>query len=134
MQSKMQQIDTYTRKLLAPLLKHIASQPTLNNTKINLPLTYIPEPITTLAQILSTALAMQNASATGDTSDNTGLSSLAQDSIAFALRQVEEELAIVTEQTLMSSITTLTQKYQLALPLYSEQHSITFFILLNKRA
>lgn len=123
----MQQIDTYTRKLLAPLLKHIASQPTLNNTKINLPLTYIPEPITTLAQILSTALAMQSA-------DNTGLSSLAQDSIAFALRQVEEELAIVTEQTLVTNITTLTQKYQLALPLYSEQHSITFFILLNKRA
>ena len=123
----MQQIDTYTRKLLAPLLKHIASQPTLNNTKINLPLTYIPEPITTLAQILSTALAMQSAS-------NTGLSSLAQDSIAFALRQVEEELAIVTEQTLIANITTLTQKYQLALPLYSEQHSITFFILLNKRA
>ena len=123
----MQQIDTYTRKLLAPLLKHIASQPTLNNTKINLPLTYIPEPITTLAQILSTALAMQNP-------NNTGLSSLAQDSIAFALRQVEEELAIVTEQTLVSSITDLTKKYQLALPLYSEQHSITFFILLNKRA
>ena len=123
----MQQIDTYTRKLLAPLLKHIASQPTLNNTKINLPLTYIPEPIPTLAQILSTALAMQSAS-------NTGLSSLAQDSIAFALRQVEEELAIVTEQTLIANITTLTQKYQLALPLYSEQHSITFFILLNKRA
>lgn len=122
----MQQIDTYTRKLLAPLLKHIASQPTLNNTKINLPLTYIPEPITTLAQILSTALAMQSA--------DSGLKTLAQDSIAFALRQVEEELAIVTEQTLMSSITTLTQKYQLALPLYSEQHSITFFILLNKRA
>jgi len=64
----MQQIDTYTRKLLAPLLKHIASQPTLNNTKINLPLTYIPEPITTLAQILSTALAMQKASAAGDPS------------------------------------------------------------------
>lgn len=123
----MQQIDTYTRKLLAPLLKHIASQPTLNNTKINLPLTYIPEPITTLAQILSTALAMQSA-------DNTGLSSLAQDSIAFALRQVEEELAIVTEQTLIANIQMLTQKYQLALPLYSEQHSITFFILLNKRA
>ena len=123
----MQQIDTYTRKLLAPLLKHIASQPTLNNTKINLPLTYIPEPITTLAQILSTALAMQS-------TDNTGLSSLAQDSIAFALRQVEEELAIVTEQTLITNITALTQKYQLALPLYSEQHSITFFILLNKRA
>lgn len=123
----MQQIDTYTRKLLAPLLKHIASQPTLNNTKINLPLTYIPEPITTLAQILSTALAMQSAS-------NTGLSSLAQDSIAFALRQVEEELAIVTEQTLIANIASLTQKYQLALPLYSEQHSITFFILLNKRA
>lgn len=123
----MQQIDTYTRKLLAPLLKHIASQPTLNNTKINLPLTYIPEPITTLAQILSTALAMQNP-------DNTGLSSLAQDSIAFALRQVEEELAIVTEQTLIANIQALTQKYQLALPLYSEQHSITFFILLNKRA
>ena len=123
----MQQIDTYTRKLLAPLLKHIASQPTLNNTKINLPLTYIPEPITTLAQILSTALAMQSTS-------NAGLSSLAQDSIAFALRQVEEELAIVTEQTLVTNITTLTQKYQLALPLYSEQHSITFFILLNKRA
>lgn len=123
----MQQIDTYTRKLLAPLLKHIASQPTLNNTKINLPLTYIPEPITTLAQILSTALAMQSV-------DNTGLSSLAQDSIAFALRQVEEELAIVTEQTLVTNITALTQKYQLALPLYSEQHSITFFILLNKRA
>lgn len=127
MQSQMQQIDTYTRKLLAPLLKHIASQPTLNNTKINLPLTYIPEPITTLAQILSTALAMQSA-------DNTGLSSLAQDSIAFALRQVEEELAIVTEQTLVTNISALTQKYQLALPLYSEQHSITFFILLNKRA
>lgn len=123
----MQQIDTYTRKLLAPLLKHIASQPTLNNTKINLPLTYIPEPITTLAQILSTALAMQS-------TDNTGLSSLAQDSIAFALRQVEEELAIVTEQTLITNIQALTQKYQLALPLYSEQHSITFFILLNKRA
>lgn len=123
----MQQIDTYTRKLLAPLLKHIASQPTLNNTKINLPLTYIPEPITTLAQILSTALAMQNP-------DNTGLSSLAQDSIAFALRQVEEELAIVTEQTLITNTQALTQKYQLALPLYSEQHSITFFILLNKRA
>lgn len=123
----MQQIDTYTRKLLAPLLKHIASQPTLNNTKINLPLTYIPEPITTLAQILSTALAMQSV-------DNTGLSSLAQDSIAFALRQVEEELAIVTEQTLIANIASLTQKYQLALPLYSEQHSITFFILLNKRA
>lgn len=123
----MQQIDTYTRKLLAPLLKHIASQPTLNNTKINLPLTYIPEPITTLAQILSTALAMQS-------TDNTGLSSLAQDSIAFALRQVEEELAIVTEQTLITNISALTQKYQLALPLYSEQHSITFFILLNKRA
>lgn len=123
----MQQIDTYTRKLLAPLLKHIASQPTLNNTKINLPLTYIPEPITTLAQILSTALAMQS-------TDNTGLSSLAQDSIAFALRQVEEELAIVTEQTLIANTSTLTQKYQLALPLYSEQHSITFFILLNKRA
>lgn len=123
----MQQIDTYTRKLLAPLLKHIASQPTLNNTKINLPLTYIPEPITTLAQILSTALAMQSA-------DNAGLSSLAQDSIAFALRQVEEELAIVTEQTLITNIQVLTQKYQLALPLYSEQHSITFFILLNKRA
>lgn len=123
----MQQIDTYTRKLLAPLLKHIASQPTLNNTKINLPLTYIPEPITTLAQILSTALAMQS-------TDNAGLSSLAQDSIAFALRQVEEELAIVTEQTLVTNITALTQKYQLALPLYSEQHSITFFILLNKRA
>lgn len=123
----MQQIDTYTRKLLAPLLKHIASQPTLNNTKINLPLTYIPEPITTLAQILSTALAMQSV-------DNTGLSSLAQDSIAFALRQVEEELAIVTEQTLITNISALTQKYQLALPLYSEQHSITFFILLNKRA
>lgn len=127
MQSQMQQIDTYTRKLLAPLLKHIASQPTLNNTKINLPLTYIPEPITTLAQILSTALAMQNP-------DNTGLSSLAQDSIAFALRQVEEELAIVTEQTLIANTQALTQKYQLALPLYSEQHSITFFILLNKRA
>lgn len=123
----MQQIDTYTRKLLAPLLKHIASQPTLNNTKINLPLTYIPEPITTLAQILSTALAMQSTS-------NTGLSSLAQDSIAFALRQVEEELAIVTEQTLVTNTQALTQKYQLALPLYSEQHSITFFILLNKRA
>lgn len=123
----MQQIDTYTRKLLAPLLKHIASQPTLNNTKINLPLTYIPEPITTLAQILSTALAMQSV-------DNPGLSSLAQDSIAFALRQVEEELAIVTEQTLVTNIQALTQKYQLALPLYSEQHSITFFILLNKRA
>lgn len=123
----MQQIDTYTRKLLAPLLKHIASQPTLNNTKINLPLTYIPEPITTLAQILSTALAMQNPG-------NSGLSSLAQDSIAFALRQVEEELAIVTEQTLITNIQVLTQKYQLALPLYSEQHSITFFILLNKRA
>lgn len=123
----MQQIDTYTRKLLAPLLKHIASQPTLNNTKINLPLTYIPEPITTLAQILSTALAMQSV-------DNTGLSSLAQDSIAFALRQVEEELAIVTEQTLIANTQALTQKYQLALPLYSEQHSITFFILLNKRA
>lgn len=123
----MQQIDTYTRKLLAPLLKHIASQPTLNNTKINLPLTYIPEPITTLAQILSTALAMQSTS-------NTGLSSLAQDSIAFALRQVEEELTIVTEQTLIANIQALTQKYQLALPLYSEQHSITFFILLNKRA
>lgn len=123
----MQQIDTYTRKLLAPLLKHIASQPTLNNTKINLPLTYIPEPITTLAQILSTALAMQS-------TDNAGLSSLAQDSIAFALRQVEEELAIVTEQTLIANIQMLTQKYQLALPLYSEQHSITFFILLNKRA
>lgn len=123
----MQQIDTYTRKLLAPLLKHIASQPTLNNTKINLPLTYIPEPITTLAQILSTALAMQSV-------DNTGLSSLAQDSIAFALRQVEEELAIVTEQTLIANTQVLTQKYQLALPLYSEQHSITFFILLNKRA
>jgi hypothetical protein len=122
----MQQIDTYTRKLLAPLLKHIASQPTLNNTKINLPLTYIPEPITTLAQILSTALAMQSV-------DNTGLSSLAQDSIAFALRQVEEELAIVTEQTLIANTQALTQKYQLALPLYSEQHSITFFILLNKR-
>jgi hypothetical protein len=127
MQSQMQQIDTYTRKLLAPLLKHIASQPTLNNTKINLPLTYIPEPITTLAQILSTALAMQS-------TDNTGLSSLAQDSIAFALRQVEEELAIVTEQTLIANTQALTQKYQLALPLYSEQHSITFFILLNKRA
>lgn len=123
----MQQIDTYTRKLLAPLLKHIASQPTLNNTKINLPLTYIPEPITTLAQILSTVLAMQS-------TDNTGLSSLAQDSIAFALRQVEEELAIVTEQTLIANIQVLTQKYQLALPLYSEQHNITFFILLNKRA
>lgn len=123
----MQQIDTYTRKLLAPLLKHIASQPTLNNTKINLPLTYIPEPITTLAQILSTALAMQS-------TDNTGLNSLAQDSIAFALRQVEEELAIVTEQTLIANTQVLTQKYQLALPLYSEQHSITFFILLNKRA
>lgn len=123
----MQQIDTYTRKLLAPLLKHIASQPTLNNTKINLPLTYIPEPITTLAQILSTALAMQS-------TNNLGLSSLAQDSIAFALRQVEEELAIVTEQTLIANTQALTQKYQLALPLYSEQHSITFFILLNKRA
>ena len=123
----MQQIDTYTRKLLAPLLKHIASQPTLNNTKINLPLTYIPEPITTLAQILSTALAMQNP-------DNTGLSSLAQDSIAFALRQVEEELAIVTEQTLIAQASDLAQKYQLVLPLYSEQHNVFFFILLNKRA
>ena len=123
----MQQIDTYTRKTLAPILKYIASQPTLNNTKINLPLTYIPGPTTTLAQILNTALALQS-------TDKPNLSTLAQDSIAFALRQVEEELAIVTEQTLIANTSALVQKYQLALPLYSEQHSITFFILLNKRA